>query len=202
MLIQKLLRYPNVPGPYLGPSRAAEADTGRVSFQALIRPLEPPPPIELKSLSQHLELSIRVRQVQGQQPKVAPQYQPNSKTISQLSNTVQSQLLQHPVDSRCSDAYLQELLLLLALRHASGHHKAPEQLIPSPFAILSYVPITSPLRRDKADPKKLKVGGKPFVHFRFAWEDEDFSDSEKDQKREPESEASETGSEAPLSEAP
>lgn len=176
-MIEKLLRYPNVPSPYLGESRPVDNTVAKTSFQALLpRSEAPTPPPQLKSVSQHLQLSVQVR-TQDSKPKLLPQNDPTHKLASQLSNAVKDYAVNHPLQSKYSDAYLQELLLLHALTR-SVRQKPPELLVPSQSALLSYVPLEKTWHKDKSDPKQLKVGGRAFVHFHFAWEDENASDSD------------------------
>jgi len=178
-MIEKLLRYPNMPSPYLGESRPVEPSVTKASFQALVKaPSLSPAPAPLKSASQHLQISIQARsQVDGQNT-LTPQHDPSNKLQQQLSQTVRNHVLNHPVQTKYSEAYIQELMLLHTLTRVARQQRPPEMLIPSQSAMLSSVPVEKSWRKDKPNPNQLKVGGRAFVHFRFAWEDEFAPDSE------------------------
>lgn len=175
-LIEKLLGTQTIQGPYLGETRALATPTPALTngFQSLLAP-QPAAPAPLQSLGMQLQLNVPL--LQPAQPQLPPAGWIPQLPIAirnQLSPATLLQIQQHPLESRF-DIALQDWLLLDMLRRQGGRRRVPDQLQPSAFAQLSWVPLEKPFLKLAASRRKLRVHGIAFLHFRFAWEEDDGS---------------------------
>lgn len=181
-MIEKLLRFQTIPGPYLGENRLVPTATVTQSFQVLVNKPTPAAPAVLQSISQHLQLNVQLKPAGVQTPApsnllVSPlQIMPSPK----LSPITSAQLQQHPV-SCFLDPHIEELLLLEAFKR-QGRKRQLDQLVPSPNAQLSFLAIERPFSRTGASRRKLAIQGLSFMRFRFVWEDDDEA-SQQDSKQ-------------------
>lgn len=172
-LIEKLLRFQTINGPYLGENRPLQAVPVGQNFQALIAKPAPTMPAVLQSASQQLQINIQVK------ASITPAPAPSTMLVSPLQimaspklNAVTiNQIQQHPVTSQLE--LNPELLLLLEAFKRQGRKRPPEQLIPSPNAQLSFLAIERPFIRSGVARRKLSVQGLNFLRFKFVWEDDD-----------------------------
>ncbi len=172
-MIEKLLRFQTIPGPYLGENRLVPTATVTQSFQVLVNKPAPAAPPVLQSITQHLQLNVQLKPAGAQTPApshllVSPlQIMPSPK----LSPITSAQLQQHPV-SCFLDPHIEELLLLEAFKR-QGRKRQLDQLVPSPNAQLSFLAIERPFSRTAASRRKLAIQGLSFMRFRFVWEDDE-----------------------------
>ncbi|PKL80288.1 MAG: hypothetical protein CVV27_00585 [Candidatus Melainabacteria bacterium HGW-Melainabacteria-1] len=186
-MIEKLLRFQTIPGPYLGENRPVP--TGQVvqNFSTLLPKPEPLPPA---LQSQSLQLQLQVRSLAQGQPAaqaVAQSQAPLTPasylhTPLRLSQTTIIQIQQHPLHCRL-DLRLEDLLLLEMLKRQVRKRPA-DHLVPSPFAQLSWLPVDRPLARLAPSRRRLEIRGLSFMRFRFAWEDDE-SPADDGQERQP-----------------
>ncbi|MBF2055158.1 MAG: hypothetical protein IGS03_17040 [Candidatus Sericytochromatia bacterium] len=170
-MLEKLLRFQTIPGPYLGPAQPlqATAQTAPARFQHWLQQTQSPQPqplLPLKSVSQHLQINLRPAAQPGQYQL---QHQP-LQSISQLSQTVQQQLQQHPARSQSLEAWLQASLLLLCFKTAKGRRPPPELLQPSPFAMLSALPTERSYAHERQRLRRTSLTGRHFWDFELTWE--------------------------------
>lgn len=176
-MIERLLSVQTLAGPYLGDNRALTPANQIPAFQmAAPKPVALPP---LQSVPQQLMININAQhfpqQMQpGAQQNAAMLVPPAPiNTTTRLSQTTLSQIQQHAVECRW-DLGIEELLILEALRPHLGSRRRPiEQVMPSPFAQLAWMPIEKPFLRLAATRRKLHVQGTAFMRFKFAWEEEE-----------------------------
>ena len=176
-LIEKLMRFQTIQGPYLGDQRPVTTPTPAAqNFAALVS--KPVPAVTtLQSAAQQLQISVTTQTSPAPlTPPPAPQLLPNSQlTLTpQLSQTTLLQIQQHPVESRFS---LQiEDLMLLELLKRQVRKRPIDQLVPSAHAQLSWLPTERPFLRLTQTRRKLSVRGISFIRFRFAWEGDEPED--------------------------
>lgn len=180
-MIERILLYPPMPVPYLGEARGAEAvarSSPTPDFHALTQTQIVSEKITLQSTAQHLKITIQTQTQTVRNPALQKLDQLSQQT-SQLSQTTQAQIQKHPV-------YLphtlseQEYLLLLALRGTNHKNKPAEQLVPSPFAMLSFIETERRYLKTLPKSRKLNIAGVPYMHFHFFdWENEANQQGEK-----------------------
>lgn len=163
MLIQKLLRFQTIPGPYLGEASAMAAGPAKITpFVLPATQTKAALPV-LQSLSQQIQ--VQLKPVPIQQPQPAPRplliLTPESAT---LCKTTLQQLRQHPVQ-------------LPETRSNLGETALPEN---APLAtpevqqqvLLSFLALERPFEREKSEKRKKAPRGTPYMDFVFAWERE------------------------------
>lgn len=184
-LIEKLLSYQTISGPYLGESVKAVAAAPVQTFQSLvIKPVQAAP--QLQTVVQNLQLNITIKAAPGPSSQTAPtsplfpagQILPSTR----LSQPTIAQLQQHPVTCPL-DLSMEELFLLMALRRQAGRKRQADQITPGPFAQLSYLPIERPFSRLTVSRRKLQIKGVSYMNFRFAWEDEENDERSRRQRK-------------------
>ena len=184
-LIEKLLNTQTLQGPYLGEVRMPTQQLQQALQQALPKAVAFPEPQSLQT-QLHLNLQIKVNaQVNQQAAQIQNQssnlFLQSSQVLSaKLSQNTIQQIQQHPIDSILS-LRIEELFLLQMLMR-KVRRQIPEQLVPSPFAQLSYIPTERPFDRLRQSKRKLQVGGLSFLRFRFAWEDDDHDSNPTDRR--------------------
>lgn len=184
-LIEKLLNTQTLQGPYLGETRMSVQGVQQALQQVIPKTSSLPEPQSLQS-QLHLNLQIKVNtQVQQQTAQIQNQssnlFLQSSQVLSaKLSQNTIQQIQTHPLESILS-LRLEELLLLEMLTR-KVRRPIPEQLVPSPFAQLSYIPTERPFDRLRLKQRKLNMRGLSFLRFRFAWEDDDNNPSPTDRQ--------------------
>lgn len=185
-MIEKLLSCQTIQGPYLGENRPLVVAPVAQNFQVLV-PKAAPAPV-LQSLTQQLQLTISVKSTVQTAPGNVAQMSTLSLSPTQLMTSAKlspvtiSQIQDHSVSCRL-DLGIEELLLLEAMRRHVRKRPA-EQLIPSPFAQLTWVPFESPFSRRIGSRRKLSVRGLNFINFRFSWEEDEARDERRRRQRE------------------
>ncbi len=174
-MIERTLLYPAMPVPYLGEARVAEAGArsspAAANFHALTQTQTVSEKITLQSTAHHLKISIETQTKTVTHPS-AQKLEQMSQQASQLSQTTQAHIQKHPV-------YLphtlgeQEFLLLLALR-GNPKNKVSDQLVPSPFAMLSFIETERRYLKTLPKSRKLNISGVRYMRFQFFdWESEE-----------------------------
>lgn len=176
-MIEKLLRFQTIPGPYLGPARPLPPmeQAAPARFQHWLQNPIPTaqPVLPLKSVSQHLQLNLRPAAQPGQYQL---QHMP-LQSLSTLSQTVQQQLQQHPARSQSLEAWLQASLLLLCFKSPKNKRPPPELLQPGPFAMLSALPTERSYARERLRLRRSSLTGRHFWDFALTWEREPAAES-------------------------
>lgn len=162
MLIQKLLRFQTIPGPYLG--NTSGLIHGPVKISPFVLPVSQPKPSlpVLQSQSQHIQIQFQ-KTVTGAPP--APPH-PMTPESSQLCKTTLQQLRQHPVQP--SEKALRQLTTPAAIETAfvePSQAEVPQQVL------LSFLALERPFEKEKKARAKKGLQGTPYIDFVFPWEE-------------------------------
>jgi hypothetical protein len=175
MLIQKLLRFQTIPGPYLGESNAV-ANAKITQFVLPATQSKAVLPV-LQSLSQHIQVQLQKPQPQQQQqtPTLRPLNLLTPESESLCKTTLQH-LRQHPVQ-------VPEKALKQNLNPGSQEsvhvETAPEV---QQQVLLSFLALERPFERQKSEKRKKAPPGTPYMDFVFAWEREQADEGEEDRQ--------------------
>jgi hypothetical protein len=165
MLIQKLLRYQTIPGPYLGESNAAA--TAKITPFVLPATQSKTVSPVLQSLSHQIQVQIQkpLPQQQQQTPALRPLQQLTPESTSLCKTTLQH-LRQHPVQ-------LPEKTLKHNL-NTVGQESTQAEPVPEvqQQVLLSFLALERPFEREKSAKRKKAPHGTPYMDFVFAWERE------------------------------
>jgi hypothetical protein len=171
MLIQKLLRYQTIPGPYLGESNAVA--TAKITQFVLPATQSKAVLPVLQSLSQQIQVQLQkpLPQQQPQPPTLRPANLLTPESTSLCKTTLQH-LRQHPVQ-------LPEKALKQNLNPV-GHEITPAETVPEvqQQVLLSFLALERPFEREKSAKRKKAPHGTPYMDFVFAWEREEAEDEQ------------------------
>lgn len=165
MLIQKLLRFQTIPGPYLGESNAV-ANAKITQFALPSTQSKTVLPV-LQSLSQQIQVQLQKPLPQQQQsPALRPLNLLTPESESLCKTTLQH-LRQHPV-------HVPEKALKQSLLNPVGQEQTHAETAPEvqQQVLLSFLALERPFEREKSAKRKKAPPGTPYMDFVFAWERE------------------------------
>jgi hypothetical protein len=173
MLIQKLLRFQTIPGPYLGANSGPIAQTKVVPFD-LARLSQKSNPNLLQSKLEQIQIQYLKPEAKNhpQRPDIAL-----SPESTQLCKTTLQVLRQHPVKipEQILEKTIQSLEVIAPASQESGVDTQHQVL-------LSFIALERPFEKVKSSKRKNAPAGTPFMEFVFEWEKETLEEQSSEEK--------------------
>lgn len=167
MLIQKLLRFQTIPGPYLGNASSLGVGPAKIAPFVLPNTQQKAALPLLQSLSQQIQVQIQKPLPQSlPQPPALRLPQTLTPESTSLCKTTLLHLRQHPV--QLSESALKQHL------NPAVSENAQTTTVPEvqQQVLLSFLALERPFEREKTEKRKKALRGTPYMDFVFAWERE------------------------------
>ena len=159
MLIQKLLRFQTIPGPYLGEPLPPAPPVPQAFALPGVRPVQP---LRLQVRALHLNIQALSHPLPPKLPPSEPV--PISPESVRLCRLTLRQLLAHPLEVRQRVA--ESVAPALETPPAPLPPEAPHEIY------LSFLALERPFEKQQTARRRKALSGLPFLDFHFAWEDE------------------------------